>query len=44
MSDWQPCIPWKGKMLRGRAFWLFALKYFLWSGLIASMLSWIFGG
>lgn len=43
-NSWSPCIPWKGKILRGRAFWLFTLKCFLWSGLIASMLSWIFGG
>ncbi len=43
-DSWSPYILWRGKILRGRAFWLFILKCFLWSGLIASMLSWIFGG
>lgn len=43
-GGWGPCILWRGKILRGREFWLFTLKCSLWTGLIASVLKWISGG
>ena len=43
-GSWGPYILWRGKILRGREFWLFTLKCFLWGGLISSVLKWIFGG
>lgn len=43
-DSWSPCILWRGKILKGREFWLFTLKCSLWTGLIASVLKWISGG